>query len=246
MLMGYEIPFKKLGHRSLDEFVQNAPSLLVTKSQNGQLLVDAKPNEKSSHIANMVARQKSSKKKRRCVEPVQFVNLVVTCLLFRSIPPRNYKNIAVLEKNPSTKWRPKNVSKKWPTHKSASLPASHNQFVTMSPVKKSNITKSTNNGTNSKEHNSYSGPTLNRSQFVQKKVDLDRVSLGSDSFSGSDKSYRSLYEAAARNIEQLQIESMAAVDSNSSLWNDWSSDYSSSDNKKQELKHTNQVSRDTN
>lgn len=66
MLMGYEIPYQKLGYQSLDEFVINAPTLLVTKGQNGQLLVDAKPNEKSCHIANMVAKQRSSKKKRRC------------------------------------------------------------------------------------------------------------------------------------------------------------------------------------
>lgn len=62
MLMGCDIPYKKFGFKSLEDFLQNVPTLLTKKTESG-FFVDAKPSEKTNHIADMVARQKTTKKK---------------------------------------------------------------------------------------------------------------------------------------------------------------------------------------
>lgn len=168
-----------------------------------------------------------------------FLICLVFFFCFPSIPASNYRKIAAIEQNLSTKWRPKNVSMKWATNrKSPVLPASHNQFVSVSPVRRAPyIPKPTNNGTTNKDHShSYSGPTLNRSQFVQKKC-----SLGGENLFSSEKSFVNLYDATMRHVEQLKIESNSAADVNSFLKKNWSSDYSFSDRIKQLPKAINKV-----
>lgn len=82
MLMGCDIPYIQLGYKNLEQFVCSISSLTTTRL-NGQLYVDAKVTEKSSHISKFVDKQKTSKKKR----PQMFTKKNST------IPPR---------------WRPKN------------------------------------------------------------------------------------------------------------------------------------------
>lgn len=62
-MMGKTIPYSELGFRNLEEFIKSEPSLLL-KTINGEKFVDAALSEKSSHIANLVQRQKPSKKKK--------------------------------------------------------------------------------------------------------------------------------------------------------------------------------------
>lgn len=62
--MGCDIPYKKFGYTSLEEFLQSIPTLITKKTDRG-FFINAKPSEKTSHIADMVAKQKRSKKKTR-------------------------------------------------------------------------------------------------------------------------------------------------------------------------------------
>lgn len=62
--MGMDIPFKKLGYNTIEEFIKSIPSLSVSTGSRGELLIDAKANEKSAHVAELVNRQKDSKKKK--------------------------------------------------------------------------------------------------------------------------------------------------------------------------------------
>ncbi|KAF5284655.1 hypothetical protein FQR65_LT13486 [Abscondita terminalis] len=64
MLMGCDIPFTQLGYKNLEQFVCSIPTLTTTRL-NGQLYVDAKITDKSSHISSFVNRQKAPKKKSR-------------------------------------------------------------------------------------------------------------------------------------------------------------------------------------
>lgn len=62
-MIGERIPYSKLGFRNLEDFIKSDPSLL-TKSINGEIFVDARVSEKSSHISELVNKQKGVKKKK--------------------------------------------------------------------------------------------------------------------------------------------------------------------------------------
>ncbi|CAH1996525.1 unnamed protein product [Acanthoscelides obtectus] len=106
-LIGERIPYQKVGFKSLTDFIDSVPTLVLSE-QNGELYVDAKINSKSAHISEMVCKQKTGKNKvfRNSVPPPRF----------SSLPPRN--------------WRPKYVQKNT-SYQTTSRPkaVSHNQFV---------------------------------------------------------------------------------------------------------------------
>ncbi|KAF2897167.1 hypothetical protein ILUMI_09011 [Ignelater luminosus] len=110
MLMGYKIPYSQLGYKSLEQFILSISTLSTTRVGN-QLLVDAKPTEKSSHIASLVDKQKATTKKRRP-------------------PPRRMTNRNFNSPPAVSRWKPKNVNRNKP-YQSSPRPAavSHNQFV---------------------------------------------------------------------------------------------------------------------
>ncbi|XP_047985623.1 tudor domain-containing protein 7 [Leguminivora glycinivorella] len=60
-LQGEWIPFKKLGYPTLDRLFVDVPGFKVTQI-NGEWYVDAIASQETQHIAEMVSRQKSSKK----------------------------------------------------------------------------------------------------------------------------------------------------------------------------------------
>lgn len=64
MLMGEEIPFRRLGFGRLEDFLQSCPGLAVKRGANGEVYVDAVVTEKSAHIASLVGRQKSAPKRK--------------------------------------------------------------------------------------------------------------------------------------------------------------------------------------
>lgn len=64
MLMGEQIPYVKLGHRTLEDFLCSIDSLLTTKGPNGEMMVDAVASQQSRHITDLINRQKASKKKK--------------------------------------------------------------------------------------------------------------------------------------------------------------------------------------
>lgn len=61
-MMGQKIPYKKLGFSNLEELINSESSLIIEKI-NGDIFVDAQRSEKSSHISDLVQKQKGSKKK---------------------------------------------------------------------------------------------------------------------------------------------------------------------------------------
>lgn len=70
--MGYNVPFSQLGYNSIDQFLRDIPTL-ATSVVNGQLMVDAKTTEKSSHISSMVNKQKEKKKRLKMYYSTAFL-----------------------------------------------------------------------------------------------------------------------------------------------------------------------------
>lgn len=61
-MIGERIPYKKLGYSNLQELLKSESSLII-KTINNEIFVDAKRSEKSSHISDLVQKQKGPKKK---------------------------------------------------------------------------------------------------------------------------------------------------------------------------------------
>lgn len=61
-MIGEQIPYRKLGFNNLQEFINSEPSLII-KTKNSEIFVDAQRSEKSSHISDLVQKQKAPKKK---------------------------------------------------------------------------------------------------------------------------------------------------------------------------------------
>uniref|UniRef100_A0A673AMX0 Tudor domain containing 7 a n=1 Tax=Sphaeramia orbicularis TaxID=375764 RepID=A0A673AMX0_9TELE len=64
-LCGESIPFKKLGFSTLEEYLQSIPSVVHLEHRMGELRCFAVVCKATAHIAELVARQKSSKKSRQ-------------------------------------------------------------------------------------------------------------------------------------------------------------------------------------
>lgn len=64
MIVGEDIPYKRLGYNSLEQLLRNIPTLELTKQPNGQIFVDAVATANVKHIVGMVSKQKSSKKSK--------------------------------------------------------------------------------------------------------------------------------------------------------------------------------------
>lgn len=62
-IIGCDVPFRKFGYKSLEEFLQSIPSLITKKTESG-FYIDARPNEKTTHISDMVNKQKNTSKKK--------------------------------------------------------------------------------------------------------------------------------------------------------------------------------------
>lgn len=63
MIIGEDIPYRKLGYNSLEDFLNDVPTLRVRNLYNGEILIDAVATTQSKHISQLVDRQKTSKKK---------------------------------------------------------------------------------------------------------------------------------------------------------------------------------------
>ncbi|XP_016890620.1 tudor domain-containing protein 7A isoform X3 [Cynoglossus semilaevis] len=80
-LCGESIPLKKLGYSKLEDFLKSIPSVVQLEHRNGELICLAGVSEETASIAQLVARQKSSKKAGR--------SQVVNCKM-RSKPSNPY------------------------------------------------------------------------------------------------------------------------------------------------------------
>ncbi|XP_046745960.1 tudor domain-containing protein 7B isoform X1 [Diprion similis] len=63
-IVGESLPYRKLGYPSLEDFLSDIPGLLITKRGNDWNII-ARPTEDTVHLAQMIARQKSSSSKNR-------------------------------------------------------------------------------------------------------------------------------------------------------------------------------------
>ena len=65
MLVGSEIPYKKLGYQTLELFLESVPDVSLSLGQGGEVLLKAIPNKNTPHLAAIVSKQKSVSKKTR-------------------------------------------------------------------------------------------------------------------------------------------------------------------------------------
>lgn len=65
MLLGQDIPYAMLGYKSMEEFLSSSPTLITSRGPKGEFFVDAKPNEKSAHISDLVNQQKTTGPKKK-------------------------------------------------------------------------------------------------------------------------------------------------------------------------------------
>ncbi|XP_044729584.1 tudor domain-containing protein 7-like [Chrysoperla carnea] len=95
MLLGEEIPFKKLGYKTLLDFVTKENAFKIVKSPTGEVMVDATPDAKSAHIVDMITKQKTKSRgskgrtRSRRFAPVQ--NTVSTSNRIPSSQNNNWK-----------------------------------------------------------------------------------------------------------------------------------------------------------
>ncbi|XP_054897717.1 tudor domain-containing protein 7A isoform X3 [Poeciliopsis prolifica] len=88
-LCGEFIPLKKLGFSKLEDYLRSIPSVVRLENRMGELRCFATVLEETAHIAELVARQKNSKKSGRS----QFVNCKMRCKPFNpymlNVTPRS-------------------------------------------------------------------------------------------------------------------------------------------------------------
>ncbi|CAK9832538.1 Tudor domain-containing protein 7 [Anthophora retusa] len=63
MLIDENIPFRKLGYQSLVAFLRTVPSIRINE-RGSECFVEATPSDESAHITKLIARQKTTSKKR--------------------------------------------------------------------------------------------------------------------------------------------------------------------------------------
>lgn len=61
-LQGESIPFTKLGFKSLIELFKSIPGFRLSQGPDGDWLIDVIPSQITKNLADLVARQKTSKK----------------------------------------------------------------------------------------------------------------------------------------------------------------------------------------
>ena len=73
-IVGEGIPYRKLGHTSLEEFVDHARDVCrISYGSSGQVMLHAVTTERTAHIASMVASQRSTQKKPKPVSRRPFM-----------------------------------------------------------------------------------------------------------------------------------------------------------------------------
>lgn len=73
-MVGLPIPYQKLGYGSLKEMFQSIPGFRLSEGSKGEWLVNMLPSQASNNIADLVAKQKSSKKRsNKFFQPPVFI-----------------------------------------------------------------------------------------------------------------------------------------------------------------------------
>lgn len=75
-LNGETIQYRKFGFRSLDQFLDSTGKFIIRRGNAGDLLISAVPTMASKHIADMVSKQRSDRKKK------SRANANKVCILF--------------------------------------------------------------------------------------------------------------------------------------------------------------------
>ncbi|XP_014255922.1 tudor domain-containing protein 7A-like [Cimex lectularius] len=88
-LLGENIPYKQLGFKSLESFLESLPDISI-RHKNGEMFVEAVASANSQHITKLVERQKKSSKKssRKRVPPVRRSNSMWQPPRYRGPPPK--------------------------------------------------------------------------------------------------------------------------------------------------------------
>jgi hypothetical protein len=65
MLVGSSIPYQKLGYPTLEQFLKSIPDVTISRGHGGEMILNAIPNKSTEHLATLVSKQKSTKKKHK-------------------------------------------------------------------------------------------------------------------------------------------------------------------------------------
>ncbi|GJQ79843.1 hypothetical protein Trydic_g23305 [Trypoxylus dichotomus] len=220
MLMGCDIPYKKMSFPNLEQLLSTMDNVNISKGPGGVIYVSAKPTDKSSHLTELISKQKTSRKR------------------LSRMPVRPHRKPTVYNHSPgNNRWRPTNLNNKWKTayqHPPRLAAVSHNQIVRVNPHPPASRNTSTNYNTNN----------INAVKDLRQILDLKRaVSFeGSDSSSSSstdkvphsDRTNRAHIMGvlprknappvlSPTSIENMKNASMAAKDPKSPVWDTWSS-----------------------
>jgi len=121
-VLGCEIPYKKLGHSSLDDFLKSIPDIAKSSVINGIMMVQAVPNKESAHILKLVQGQKKSKGKPKSFQnPSYSKSKIRPPLLLHPPSPYNTLTNPYTKKNTST---PSTVPWSTPTFSRQTVPSS--------------------------------------------------------------------------------------------------------------------------
>lgn len=191
-LTGERIPFQKLGYSSLESFLQSEPSIVTTKSSNGQIFVDARTSDSSAHITNMINKQKSSKKKTVRIAHPRYNRRY-------SVPPPAHNH-----------WRPKKTRTKPIVHTNTLPPklraVSHNQFVNSpnSPKKPNVASKIVVPETTKLAWKEKEKENIEQIRLETKEINGDNVKLEENEQSCSARS--STMKRLARAMQDINLE----------------------------------------
>jgi len=65
MLAGSEIPYQKLGYQTLEQFLKSVPDVSLSLGKGGEAILSSMTNENTSHLAELVSKQKFASKSTR-------------------------------------------------------------------------------------------------------------------------------------------------------------------------------------
>jgi hypothetical protein len=77
MLVGSDIPYQELGYRTLVQFLESIPDVTILRGPGGEMILHAIPAESTEHLAALVNKQKSAKRKHSYKAPPRKVSTII-------------------------------------------------------------------------------------------------------------------------------------------------------------------------
>ncbi|XP_026481498.1 tudor domain-containing protein 7A-like [Ctenocephalides felis] len=88
-LHGTYIPFRRLGYSNVEDFLRSDPTFVIN-GHGSEAFVTVVPKKESKHISDMIAKQKTSRKRSAPVLPPRSLNARSMHMTHANTPPRTY------------------------------------------------------------------------------------------------------------------------------------------------------------